>query len=335
MNSETPKAEPSPLPMTDVEIAEFRKQHVACELSKPEGFKNRVRWCIGCSLLATIASRDEAKTWKDRAAENLADEADVLISRKLISERSPLADALLDFRADPGDGPGTLRSERIAALETDLASMALEAKNLHQHLKERTEQLAGEIVRAEKAEAERDSRDRMLDIAHNDRVKDSAHIEALTKQRDELRGVVEMREGTIQMAVDRLGGRVEGRPTHRGNFLQRIDELVRIEVDAFRKGAPLRLAGAAGEGKPPTPETERCAGVVRDYAEGHEYTRQCPEPLPCSLPELHLSTPETCPPSPVPGQREAPKTEEPDRPRKMTIELPFSPEDMRRGRRDE
>jgi FtsZ-binding cell division protein ZapB len=47
-------------PLTPAEIAEFRKQHVACELSKPEGFKNRVRWCIGCSLLATIASRDEA-----------------------------------------------------------------------------------------------------------------------------------------------------------------------------------------------------------------------------------------------------------------------------------
>jgi len=33
-------------------------------------------------------------------------------------------------------------------------------------------------------------------------------------------------------AVARLGGLVEGRPTHEGNFLQRIDALVRIEEEA-------------------------------------------------------------------------------------------------------
>jgi len=37
-------------------------------------------------------------------------------------------------------------------------------------------------------------------------------------------------EAVIHMAIARLGGLVEGRPTHRGNFLQRIDELVRIEA---------------------------------------------------------------------------------------------------------
>jgi|GEM_PF-6209732 len=36
-------------------------------------------------------------------------------------------------------------------------------------------------------------------------------------------------EGTLHMAVARLGGTVEGCPTHRINFLQRIDELRAIE----------------------------------------------------------------------------------------------------------
>lgn len=36
-------------------------------------------------------------------------------------------------------------------------------------------------------------------------------------------------EAVIHMAIARMGGLVEGRPTHRGNFLQRIDELVRKE----------------------------------------------------------------------------------------------------------
>lgn len=35
---------------------------------------------------------------------------------------------------------------------------------------------------------------------------------------------------TIQMACQRLGGLVEGKPPHAGNFLQRIDELRRIEA---------------------------------------------------------------------------------------------------------
>lgn len=40
----------------------------------------------------------------------------------------------------------------------------------------------------------------------------------------------QMLTGTLDMAVDRLGGQVEGRPTHSGNFLQRIDELVADEA---------------------------------------------------------------------------------------------------------
>lgn len=38
------------------------------------------------------------------------------------------------------------------------------------------------------------------------------------------------KEAVLAMAVARLGGKVEGAPTHRGNFLQRIDELRRVEV---------------------------------------------------------------------------------------------------------
>ncbi len=34
----------------------------------------------------------------------------------------------------------------------------------------------------------------------------------------------------VGLAVGRLGGTVEGAPTHAGNFLQRIDELRKIEV---------------------------------------------------------------------------------------------------------
>lgn len=36
-------------------------------------------------------------------------------------------------------------------------------------------------------------------------------------------------EATLAMVVARLGGLVEGRPTHRINFLQRIDQLVELE----------------------------------------------------------------------------------------------------------
>jgi hypothetical protein len=40
---------------------------------------------------------------------------------------------------------------------------------------------------------------------------------------------VAMRDATLHMAVARLGGVVEGNPTGRHNFLQRIDELVEKE----------------------------------------------------------------------------------------------------------
>lgn len=45
----------------------------------------------------------------------------------------------------------------------------------------------------------------------------------------ELELEVAAKEALIHMAVARLGGEIEGAPTHRINFLQRIDELRRIE----------------------------------------------------------------------------------------------------------
>lgn len=54
-----------------------------------------------------------------RCADAMADEVDVLISRKVIDCRSPAADALLDYR----DPPRTPRSDRLAELERGNAQL--------------------------------------------------------------------------------------------------------------------------------------------------------------------------------------------------------------------
>jgi hypothetical protein len=51
----------------------------------------------------------------------------------------------------------------------------------------------------------------------------------------ELKLQVEMREGVLFAAVARLGGMVENQPTHRGNFLQRIEALCAIESGERRR----------------------------------------------------------------------------------------------------
>lgn len=51
--------------------------------------------------------------------------------------------------------------------------------------------------------------------------------------------VMDAKEGVINMTVDRLGGMVEGAPTYRVNFLQRIDELRRIESRGLNERAML------------------------------------------------------------------------------------------------
>lgn len=58
---------------------------------------------------------------------------------------------------------------------------------------------------------------------------DENEIATLRLRVAEYRLAHEGSEAVIHMAIARMGGLVEGRPTHRGNFLQRIDELVRKE----------------------------------------------------------------------------------------------------------
>jgi hypothetical protein len=52
--------------------------------------------------------------------------------------------------------------------------------------------------------------------------------------RKEILAAVTSAEGVLSMAVARLGGLVEGRPTARHNFLQRIDELRQLENSPYR-----------------------------------------------------------------------------------------------------
>jgi len=61
---------------------------------------------------------------------------------------------------------------------------------------------------------------------------EAAEVDVLLRDADI---VLAAREATISMAVNRLGGLVEGLPTHRGNFLQRIDALRAIEarIDSY------------------------------------------------------------------------------------------------------
>lgn len=63
--------------------------------------------------------------------------------------------------------------------------------------------------------------DRLTELALSIRreLRDESRIARLEQDNRILRG-------TIAMACDRLGGLVDGKPPHEGNFLQRIDELV-------------------------------------------------------------------------------------------------------------
>lgn len=54
-------------------------------------------------------------------------------------------------------------------------------------------------------------------------------LEDFRKQLTEAARKIELQDGVLNMAVDRLGGIVEGRPTGRHNFLQRIDQLIAQE----------------------------------------------------------------------------------------------------------
>jgi hypothetical protein len=56
-------------------------------------------------------------------------------------------------------------------------------------------------------------------------------VRSLEAERDTLKAERDGERGVLAMTVARLGGTVEGRPTERVNFLQRIDELRKIEAE--------------------------------------------------------------------------------------------------------
>jgi len=61
-----------------------------------------------------------------------------------------------------------------------------------------------------------------------------AELLRLAEENQELQLTVAGRDATLAMTVARLGGEVEGAPTHRVNFLQRIDALRAIEEERDR-----------------------------------------------------------------------------------------------------
>ena len=84
-------------------------------------------------------------------------------------------------------------------------------------------------------ESERDSKEAYI-------IELEADLAALREENEEQVNVIEglrmdvASEGAVlAMTVARLGGLVEGRPTLRLNFLQRVDELVKIEAEALRE----------------------------------------------------------------------------------------------------
>lgn len=64
-----------------------------------------------------MAQEDGMWPLDKRCADALADEVDILVRKKVISSRSPAADALLDYR----NPPSSPRSDRMLDLERDLA----------------------------------------------------------------------------------------------------------------------------------------------------------------------------------------------------------------------
>ena len=72
-----------------------------------------------------------------------------------------------------------------------------------------------------------------------------AEVERLTRERERLGLERDMLAVGRTMTVARLGGTVEGYPTHTGNFLQRIDELRAAEAQNAALRAAIREAADA------------------------------------------------------------------------------------------
>lgn len=102
----------------------------------------------------------------------------------------------------------------------------------------------------------------------------TATINYLRKERDEARAAHAGSEGVLSMTVHRLEGTVEGRPTARHNFLQRIDELREIEGANILNANALRALQQRIAEMDPWAETEgddeRC--VFCDIAR-HRFVR--------------------------------------------------------------
>lgn len=76
------------------------------------GVGPRVDGCGRIDIRERLDTLD-LRLWRDRAADELADEVAVLIRRRELDARSPAGDALLSYR----DPPPTPRSDRMAELE--------------------------------------------------------------------------------------------------------------------------------------------------------------------------------------------------------------------------
>ena len=95
------------------------------------------------------------------------------------------------------------------------------------------------------------------------------------RERDAAQAEVALRDGVLAMTVARLGGIVEGQPTHRGNFLQRIDQLRQTERE--------RDAAQAE------------AAAMRDELQvAREFLRSCSAAHVCHEPEFVAASDDRC-----------------------------------------
>jgi len=93
-------------------------------------------------------------------------------------------------------------------------------------------------------------------------------LDEAEKRADRFREDRDVARGSIHMACDQLGGRVDGQPTNSTNFLVRIDNLKQIireqvTLNAAQGRETLRVAGERNKAK----EDARALRVLLDEAE--------------------------------------------------------------------
>lgn len=111
------------------------------------------------------------------------------------------------------------RDERIRELESAL----VDAQSENAVLREAAAEAWSAHGEAQKGIRELEQENTQSAIAMNE--ENDRHILRIVQLEDER----DIAEGAIRMAVDRLEGTVEDKPTHEGNFLRRIDELRKLE----------------------------------------------------------------------------------------------------------